>query len=197
MSAPWFLAVLALVIMLGTQFAAFKIYWDELFPKSHEVLVIKRDDPSPLNWSFSSDEIVRLREELEKRLAEVENREGELAEFDARLQADREEIETIKENVELMRQTLMEDIVRLEDAESRNLRNLAKTYAELEPEAAVSIFNELDDDTVVKIMFFMKPETVGLILQEMATQQGQQGLVKRAAKLSDMLRLFKDETQNA
>lgn len=197
LSAPWFLAVLALLIMIGTQLVAFKMYWDELFPRKPEVLAIKREDPSPLHWSFSSDEIVRMKDELNKRLTAVEERERELVEFEARLEADRIEVESIKENVEVMRDSLMEDIVRLEEAESRNLKNLAKTYSGLEPAAAVSIFNELDDDTVVKILFFMKPETVGTILEEMATQPGETGLVKRAAKLSDMLRLSRDETKKA
>ena len=197
LSAPWFLAVLALLIMVGTQFAAFKLYWDELFPTKQDILVIKREDPSPLHWSFSSDEIIRMKDELKKRLASVEKRENELAEFEARLEADRIEVESIKESVEVMRDSLMDDIVRLEEGESRNLKNLAKTYSGLEPAAAVNIFNELDDDTVVKILFFMKPDTVGSILQEMATQpgDGDRGLVKRAAKLSDMLRLSKDETK--
>jgi len=193
LSAPWFLGVLALSIMIGTQFAAFKMYWDELFPTKPQYTVIKRDAESPLHWSFSSDEIVRMKDELDKRLVAVQNRESELAQFEARLESDRIEIESIKESVEVMRDSLLDDIVTLEEAESRNLKNLAKTYSGLDPAAAVNIFNELEDDTMVKILFFMKPETVGEILGEMAIDER---LVKRAAKISDMLRLTKDDSRN-
>jgi len=199
LSAPWFLAVLALLLMVGTQFAALKMYWYELFPGGPTVTLVKRGDPSPIHWSFSSDEIVQMRDELEERLMAVKEREAELNRFESRLEADRIEVEAIKESVEVMRDGLLDDIVTLEEAEGRNLKNLAKTYSGLEPAATVSIFKELDDETVVKILFFMKPETVGTVLQEMATQeQGRgAGLVKRAAKLSDMLRLFNDETRKA
>lgn len=196
LSAPWFLAVLALVMMLGTQYVALKMSWSELFPKSPQVTVIKRGTPSPLEWSFSSEEIERLQKELEMRIAAVEARETELELYDARLKADRAEIEDVKNAVDLMKQTLLSEVVRLEASEARNLKTLSKTYSSLEPAATVSIFSELDDATVVKILFFMKPEVVGSILQQMADLGRQdEKLVQRAAKLSDMLRLFSDNTE--
>ncbi|MCH6255831.1 hypothetical protein MLD52_04685 [Puniceicoccaceae bacterium K14] len=195
LSKPWFLAVLALVMMLGTQYVALKMSWSELFPPPPKVTVIKRGDPSPLEWSFSSEEIDRLRDELNMRIAEVEAKEQELDLYQARLNSDRAEIEDVKNSVELMRQTLLSEVVKLESSEARNLKTLSKTYSTLEPAATVSIFSELDDATVVKILFFMKSDIVGSIFQEMATAGGQDGkLVQRAAKLSDMLRLFTDNT---
>lgn len=196
LSKPWFLAVLALVMMLGTQFVALKMSWSELFPAPPKIKLIKRGDPSPLEWSFSSEEIVRLREELEMRMAKVAAQEEALERYEERLQTDKEEIEDIKNSVDLMRQTLLAEVVRLEGTEATNLKTLSKTYSELNPEAAVSIFGELDDTTVVKILFFMKSDKVGAILQQMAEEGGtNEKLVQRAAKLSDMLRLFTDNTE--
>ncbi len=192
-SKPWFLAVLAIVCMLGTQFVALKLSWNELFPPSPEVLLIKRDDPSPLKWSFSSEEIVRMKKELDERIQAVERKEQKLVDYEARLVADRAEIEDIKNSVDLMRQTLLSDIVKLEAAEVVNLKNLSKTYSSIEPASAVNIFAELDDSTVTKILFFMKSDIQAAILQQMADEGGRNGeLVQRAAKLSDMLRLFTD-----
>lgn len=198
LSKPWFLAVLALLLMLGTQLVALKLYWEELFPeRKAQAVVVTREDPATLTWGFASDTVDRLRMELESRLAELKAREAELAAYEARLQTDRAEIEDIKAKVELMREELMDGIVKLETGEQENLKRLAKTYAALTPEAAVNIFSQLDDATVVKILFFMKADTIGAILQQMATANG--GVaeqVKRAAKISDLLRLFTDNTAN-
>lgn len=198
LSKPWFLAVLGLILAIGTQFVALKVHWEELFPeKKHKALVVTREEPQAFTWGFSSDAILQLQRELEDRISALDLREQNLASYESRLQSDRAEIEDIKAQVELMRNELMEGIVKLEGDEQENLKRLAKTYATLTPEASVNIFRELDDSTVVKILFFMKSDTVGAILQEMATANG--GVaeqVRRAAKISDMLRLFTDNTQN-
>jgi len=196
LSKSWVLAVLALAIMLGTQVGAYLLYRDEIFPAKKDILVIKREDPSPIGWSFSSDDLRRLKRELENRLAAVEEKEAGLASYEARLQSDRVEIEEIKAEVERMRDTLLKGVVEVEDWEGKNLKTLADTYSKLDPDATVKIFNELDDATVTKILRFMKPATIGEILQEMAVQEGgNEALIKRAARLSDMLRLSKDDLQ--
>jgi len=196
LSKSWFLAVLALVIMLGTQVGSYVLYRDMIFPAKKDVLVIKREDPSPIAWNFSSDDLKRLKTELDKRLAEVVEKEENLATYEARIQSDRIEIEEIKAGVEQMRDTLLKDVVAVEAWEGKNLKTLADTYGNLDPDATVKIFSELDDATVAKILRFMKPATIGDILQEMAVQGGgNDALIKRAAKLSDMLRLSKDDLQ--
>lgn len=195
-SKPWFLAILGLALLLGAQAVAFTLYWDELFP-GPSVLVVSREDPSPIHWSFDSEEISRLEEELKRRAAQLDEKESSLEAFEERLQADKAEVEAIKRDVERLRERLFDDIVSLEASEKGNLKTLAKTYANLEPAAAVSIFEELDDPTVVKILFFMRPETVGEILQQMAAQGGggSEERVRRAARLSNMLRLFTDKSE--
>lgn len=193
-SKSWFLAILALIMMLGTQTVAYLLYRDELFPKQKDVLVIKREDPSPISWSFSSDDLRNLKSELDDRAAALDEKEKRLSSYEAQLISDREEIEAIKQDVEEMRDTLLKDVVEIEEWERKNLKMLADTYGNLDPDATVSIFKELDDATVAKIMRFMKPDTIGEILQEMAMQGGgNEALIKRAAKLSNMLRLSKDE----
>ncbi len=192
-SKPWFLAVLALTLMVGTQVGAYVMYRDQLFPQKKDVLVIKREDPSPIEWSFSSDDLEMLKMELDNRIAKVAEEEAKLASYEARLKSDREEINHIKTEVERMRETLLKDVVAVEEWEKKNLKTLADTYSKLDGPATVSIFNELDDATVAKILKFMKPDTIGEILQEMALQDGgKEALIKRAAKLSNMLRLSKE-----
>lgn len=198
LSKPLVIAILALVLMVGTQFVALKLYWKELFPEPKtNVLLVSREEPKPFEWGFASEYITQLETELHTRIALLDAREEELAAYEARLGSDRAEIEDIKTQVELMREHLLEEVVKLEAEEVENLKRLAKTYATLDAAATVSIFRELDDSTVVKILFFMKADTVGAILQEMATVGG--GIddqVRRAAKISDMLRLFTDNSKD-
>lgn len=195
-SKAWFLAVLALALMLGTQVGAYLLYKDQIFAAKKEVVVIKRNEPSPIAWNFSSDSLVRLKSELDSRLAEIAKKEANLLSYEAQLQSDRIEIQEIKAEVEEMRNTLLKDVVEVEDWEKKNLKTLADTYGNLDPDATVSIFSELDDATVTKILRFMKPATIGDILQEMATQGGgNEALIKRAARLSDILRLSKGDLQ--
>ncbi|OUW15911.1 MAG: hypothetical protein CBD18_07900 [Opitutales bacterium TMED158] len=194
LTKPWFLATLALTILLGTQAGAFYLYWAEILPEQKDVLVVKREDPEAIRWSFSSENLLELRSELEQRISQVETKENDLSAYEARLKADRAEIEGIKAEVERMRETLTDEILKVEEWEHKNLKTLADTYSELEPDAAVAIFEELDDMTVAKILRSMKSDVVGDILQEMAAgNNGNEALIKRAAKLSDLLRLFTEE----
>ena len=110
LTKPWFLAALALVILLGTQAGAFYMYWSELFPEQKDVLIVKREDPEPIRWSFSSESLARLQTELEDRLNTVERRETDLAGYEARLESDRAEIESIKAEVERLREALLGEI---------------------------------------------------------------------------------------
>lgn len=197
LTKPWFIAILALVSMVGTQVVAFKLYWDELFPPREKALVVKRDEPQAFSWGFATDEIAELQLELKTRLSSLSVREQQLREYEARLKADRDEIEDVKRQVEVMRGRLLDDIVRLEADEQKNLKTLAKTYSTLTPDAAVSIFDKLDHTTVVKIMFFMKNDVVGAILQEMSTgPKANDDSIKRAAEISNMLRLFSENSPN-
>ncbi|MBD5778674.1 hypothetical protein IEN85_04170 [Pelagicoccus sp. NFK12] len=198
LSKPLVIALIALVLMVGTQFVALKMYWSELFPEPEaSAVVIKREEPKPFEWGFASEYITQLERELHERIMMLDAREEELNAYEARLGADRAEIEEIKTQVERMREHLLEGVVKLESDEVENLKRLAKVYATLTPDATVNIFRDLDDSTVVKILFFMKSDTVGAVLQEMATANG--GIaeqVRRAAKISDMLRLFSDNTKD-
>ena len=62
----------------------------------------------------------------------------------------------------------------------------------LTPKAAVTIFREMDDTMVVKLLALMKPDVVGAIFEEISKQSASDpALAKRAAQLSERLRLIK------
>lgn len=202
LTKPFVIAIIALVLMVGTQFVALKLYWKELFPEpDNHAVVVTREEPEAFQWGFASEYINELEMELHSRIAALDSRKEELVAYEERLVADRAEIDEIKAQVEQMREHLLEEVVKLEASETENLKRLAKTYAVLTADATVAIFRELDEATIVKILYFMKADTVGAILQEMATATGTppdqaREQVRKAAKISEMLRLFMDTSKD-
>jgi flagellar motility protein MotE (MotC chaperone) len=65
------------------------------------------------------------------------------------------------------------------------------------PTAVVAIFHDMDDSLCVKLLSLMKPAIVGAILQEMSLQDKDDTLTKRAARISDKLRLILSEPKPA
>jgi flagellar motility protein MotE (MotC chaperone) len=108
------------------------------------------------------------------------------------LKAERSEIEKLKRDIEIMRDDLTNIFTNVHVSEQKNLKTLAATYTNLSPTAALAIFQEMDDEMVVKILAFMKPDPVSQILEEMArTRDGDGTLAGRAANLSNRLRLLR------
>jgi len=97
-----------------------------------------------------------------------------------------------------MRQDLTTQTTEMQTAEKSNLRSLARTYSNMKPSQAVAIVAEMSDENVVKMLALMKPDVVAKILGEMSRTADGAGnatssMAARAAKISDQLRLFKQE----
>ena len=187
---PWLIAVLAVVLGVGTQALVLQMRLGH--PPTPEVDPHAAPEaPKFVDWSFITPEIEAMRTELKERLAAVEVRESELRDYELRLKAERAEIEKIRREVDRMRAKVETTITSVETVEQKNLKTLAATYSNMTPAACLAIFREMEDDTVVKILFYMKPDPVGQILEEMArTKEGEGTLAGRAAVISNKLRLL-------
>ena len=154
--------------------------------------------PLPVKlWSFRPTEVNALAEDLKKEREKLDAREADLGKFAAQVEAEKQEMEKVRTEIVTMREEISRHIPQVEQAEERNIKSLAKTYANVKPAAAVAIFREMDDNTVVKILSFMKAETVGAILTEMSKAQDKdETLAKRAALISDKLRLMEPAKKN-
>ena len=142
-------------------------------------------------WSFKSASVDGLVRELTKEKEELDARQVDLGKLEARIQSEKNELEKVRADIEAMRDEISQRIPQIEESEAKNIKDLAKTYSSVKPTAAVAIFKEMSDDTVVKILSFMKAETAGAILGEMSKQQDKdESMAKRAARISDKLRLL-------
>ena len=143
-------------------------------------------------WDFWTIEIDNLTSELKEEKARLAKRSDDLDQREARLAIEQQELEKVRADIEAMHQQMERRITMISADESKNLRSLAQTYTNLTPKAAVSIFREMDDATAVKILSLMKPDVVGPIFEEMTNNvYGDSSLARRAAVLSDKLRLLR------
>ena len=149
------------------------------------------------DWYFKTDEIDKYVEELREREAALDEREEKLDNLSDHLDIEREELNELKREIERRHKALSEEIMVVRKNEITNLRNLATSYSNISPQAAVVIFDQMDQSLVVKILSLMKPDVVGLIFEEMA-KNGEKDPAKarKAAQLSEELRLhYKEKEQ--
>lgn len=143
-------------------------------------------------WDFWTIEMENLSSELKEEKARLKQREEMLRQGENRLASDKLELEKTRKQLETLRASIDQRLIEVSEGEKANLKKLAQTYSSLTPKASISIFKEMDDVLVVKLLSLMKADTVKLILEEMSRQSvSDPAMAKRAASLSDKLRLLK------
>ena len=93
----------------------------------------------------------------------------------------------VTQSVRQLQTDFDQNVLRISEEETANLKKLAKVYADMEPASAANILQEMDDASIIKIMVFMKDVETAAIWEAMAKKGQPQA--KRAALLSDRLRL--------
>ena len=78
-------------------------------------------------------------------------------------------------------------VLRVKDEETGNLKKLAKVYSGMNPEAAASILEQLDNSAIVKILLFLKDAETASILEALAKKN--EASAKRTAQISEQIRL--------
>lgn len=198
-SAPLLVVLVALCAGTGTG-----LFW---FWRTAEQLVtaaIAQRAALPLarqkaqGWDFWTIEIDNLASELKGEKERLRKAMEQVDQRAARLNAEQRELDKLRAELERMRREIGEKVIEINADELKNLRSLAQTYSALTPRAAVAILRELDDITVVKILSLMKPDVVSPIFEEMSrTPDGEVTLARRAAVLSEKLRLMKSSKPGA
>jgi flagellar motility protein MotE (MotC chaperone) len=115
-----------------------------------------------------------------------------LNDLSVRLEAEKAELNLVTQSVHQMQNEFDTNVVHVEESETTNLKRLGKVYADMSPDAAATIFAEQDDNSVVKIMMFMKDAETAAIFEAIAKKSPTDA--KRAAGLSERLRLSSHKT---
>ena len=146
----------------------------------------------PRFWSFKTEEIDTMISELKSERKKLEKRESDLEQTSAHIEAERQELDKVKASIKAMRDEISREIPEIQEVEVKNIKSLVQTYSNLTPAAAVAIFRDMDDHTVVKILSMMKADKVAAILQEMSKTPDKDGTLSTlAARITDKLRLLK------
>jgi flagellar motility protein MotE (MotC chaperone) len=135
------------------------------------------------SWDFFNPELDRLVDELKKEKLALNQRAKNLDELEARLQAERAEINQVTQTVYQLRFEYDKNYLHVREEEALNLKKMAKLYAAMSPEVAVSLFKEMTDDDVVKILVLMKDTDAVTILESLAKQG--EAETRRVAALTD------------
>lgn len=144
------------------------------------------------HWDFWTIEMENLANDLKEERTLLKQRSEQLDQRESRIQLEMQELEKTRKQIESMRGAIDQRLAEVTAGEATNLKKLAQTYSTLTPKAAVTIFREMDDATVVKLLALMKPDVVGAIFEEISKQSAADpALAKRAAQLSERLRLVK------
>lgn len=140
-------------------------------------------------WTFRTREIEKLIEDLTSRQTVLIERSSELDKREAFIETEQKELERTRADIDALQAEIRSTVLKVEKGESANLADLAKTYSNMPPEAAIEIFKEMDDLFVVKILSLMDSDTLAPIFQAMLSSSGNaQYSAKRVARLTELMR---------
>ncbi len=186
--SPWIGSIVGLAAYLGVTAAT----WNAATSNKSGAVEAGASDAPPkgveqASWMYNNMEVESLVKELREEQAGLAKREADLKELAARLQSEREELNQLTQAVHRLQKEFDASVVRVADEETTNLKRLAKTYSGLEPEGTATIFRQMDDGSVVKILMFMKEAETGPILG--ALSKLGEAEAKRAGELTERLRV--------
>ena len=189
------IVVLAIALLLGVS-SGLGMFWKAAVPliaaaKVAQAKVAEEGKPEA-PWGFWTIEIENLASELKDQKAVIKKREEELVQREERLNAERQELTKQRQQLEQLREDITGRITSIQSDELKNLKSLVATYSSLTPKATLTIFKEMDDTMVVKLLSLMKTDTVSPLFEEMSKQAATDpAMGRRVATLSEKLRLLK------
>lgn len=187
LTSGWVLAVIAALLNLGTTGGLIIAERDSILHPG----AAAAKDALPRFWSFRADDVDALVADLNDQRVKLIQRQGDLDKLAAHIEAERQELEKTRADIGAIRDEISTEIPQIQASERKNIKTLAQTYSDVNPQAAVAIFREMDETTCAKLLSVMKPDKVAAILQEMSQEDKDETMTKRAARISDKLRLMK------
>ena len=156
-------------------------------PAGERKLTLVKPASTGPSWNFQNPELNHLINELQRRREALTEKETQLNELSARLEAERQELNQVTQSIHSLQVEFDRNVVRVQEQEVGNLKKLGKIYAGMAPENAVPILKQLDESTLVKIFAAMRESESGPLLEIMG--KGGEADAKLAATLSERLRL--------
>ena len=181
LQSSWLTALLGCLLYLGTTLALLR---PDKFTAVQLLLSDRsaEDDPS---WKFKNPEFDQWIAQMKDEKEALALREQQLNEWQSRLDAERQEISTVTQTVARLQADFDKNVVRFRAQETDNVKRQAKLMAAMSPTGAATMFNEMADDDVVRILFTMKTDEASVILDTMSKLGKSEA--RRAATLTGRL----------
>ncbi|MEW6619395.1 MAG: hypothetical protein AB1422_08695 [bacterium] len=112
------------------------------------------------------EELRKLKESIDLKLLELEEKEEKLAQKDKKLKSRAEELLLAEEELHRKKQA-MEEKQRMYDDQEAKWEKLVTYYEGMKPDAAAKILAEMDDQIVVEIFKRMKKSQVAIVMMKM------------------------------
>lgn len=153
---------------------------------------IKPPEPAPLaaddnpSWHFKNPEFEQWVTQVKDERAALATREEQLKDWETRLQAESREISSVTQTVTKMQNEFDRRVLQFKEQEMANAKKQIKVVSGMTPEGAAAMLNEISDDEVTKLLFAMKPDISGAILDAMSKLGA--APAKRAALVTQRLK---------
>ena len=141
------------------------------------------DDPS---WKFHNPDIDQWVSQIKDEREALAVREQQLKDWEARLSAESREIATVTQAVTRTQQEFDKRVLAFTDQQKDNVKKQIKVIADMTPDGAAAMLNEMPDDEAARLLYTLKADISGAILDAMSKPGG--ASAKRAAELTERIK---------
>jgi flagellar motility protein MotE (MotC chaperone) len=148
-----------------------------------KALPMAEDDPS---WKFRNPDIDQWVSQIKNERDALAVREQQLKEWESRLVAESREIASVTQAVSRTQLEFDKRVLLFTEQQKDNAKKQLKVIADMTPDGAVAMLNEMPDDEVARLLYTLKPDISGAILDAMSKVGGPSA--KRAAALTERIK---------
>lgn len=141
------------------------------------------DDPS---WRFHNPDIDQWVAQIKDERETMAMREQQLKDWESRLAAESREIAAVTQAVTRTQEEFDKRVLTFSTQQKDNVKKQLKVIADMTPEGAAAMMNEMPDDEVARLLYTLKPDIAAGILDAMSKPGG--APAKRAATLTDRIK---------
>jgi flagellar motility protein MotE (MotC chaperone) len=183
LQSSWLVSLTGCIVYLATTAVVLSSAKFESAGPDVETPLSANDDPS---WKFRNPDFDQWIEDLKNEKVALEARKLQLVEWETRLQAESQELSTVTQRVAQIQADFEKDVLRLRDEQIKNLKRQAKVMADMAPEAALAMLDQMPDDDAARVLSVMKNDQVVLMLGTMSKLGKAQ--TKRAVAITERMR---------
>lgn len=181
--SPATVLLLGGIIFFATMFAVISGVHFGAVNAPEKAAVSASDDPS---WKFHNPEMDQWVTQMKDEREALTLRAQQLKEWEAQLNAQGKELSTVTRAVSNVQAQFDKRVVLFTEQEKENAKKQVKVIAGMTPDGAAAMLGEMSDPEVTKLLYAMKNDLAGGILDAISKQGPVQA--KRAALLAQKLK---------